>query len=104
MSGADRNGDSYGVASFTLDVGSVAANTSEEDTVTVNGLDTDMFVMVNKPSLEAGLAVGNVRVSAANTLAITFINSTGSAIDPASETYKLFWWKPNQTTVGAIGK
>ena len=104
MSAVDRNGNSYGVTTFTLDVGSVAANTSEEDTVTVNGLETGMYVAVNKPSLEAGLAVGNARVSAADTLAITFINSTGSAIDPASETYTLFWWKANQVTSGAIGK
>jgi len=104
MSAVDRNGNSYGVATFTLDVGSVAANTSEEDTVTVEGLETGMFVMVNKPSLEAGLAVGNVRVSAADTLAITFINATGSAIDPASEVYTLFWWKPDQTDSGSIRK
>ncbi len=100
----DRNGDSYGVADITLDVASVAANTSAEQTFTVNGLDTDMVVMVNKSDLDAGLVVGNARVSAANTLALTFGNSTAGAVDPASEVYKLFWFKPNQTTTGAIGK
>lgn len=100
--GADRNGDAYGVASVVVDLGSVAANTTEEETVTVPGLTTDMFVMVNKPSLDAGIGVAGARVSAADTLILTIVNSTGGAVDAASETYKLFWWKPNQTDVGAV--
>ena len=103
MSGnVDRNGNSYGIATITLDVGSVAANTSEEETFTVEGLETGMFVAVNKPSLDAGLAVGNARVSADDTLALTFINSTAGAIDPASEVYTLFWWKANQIDSGSV--
>ena len=106
MSGnVDRNGNSMGVATISLAVGSIAANTSEEETYTVVGLDTDMVVMVNKPSLDAGIVVGNARVSAKDTLALQFINSTGSAVDPTgSEDYKLFWWKPNKTDVGSVRK
>ena len=100
----DRNDNDYGVADITLDVASVAANTSAEQTFTVPGLDTDMFVSVNKSDLDAGLVVGNARVSASDTLALTFGNSTAGAIDPASETYKLFWFKPNLTSSGAISK
>lgn len=66
---------------------SIAANTTAEQTVTVTGLTTQDFVEVNKPSLTAGIGIVNARVSADNTLAITFINATGSAIDPGSETY-----------------
>lgn len=103
MSGnVDRNGNSFGVATITLDVGSVAANTSEEETFTVEGLETGMFVAVNKSDLDAGLGVANARVSAADTLALQFINSTAGAIDPASEVYTLFWWKPNKTDSGSI--
>lgn len=103
MSGmADRNGDAYGVASITVDLGSVAANTTEEETVTVPGLTTDMYVMVNKPSLSAGIGVAGARVSAKDTLILTIVNSTAGAVDAASETYKLFWFKPNQTDVGAV--
>ena len=102
MSGSDRDGKAEGVAEVTIDVASVAANTSAEQTFTVPGLTTDMFVSVNKPSLDAGLAVGNVRVSAANTLAITFINSTAGAIDPSSEAYKLKWEKPDIIDAGAV--
>lgn len=46
-------------------------------------------VFVNKPSLTAGLGVVNARVSDADTLALTFVNATGAAIDPAAETYQI---------------
>jgi hypothetical protein len=87
------NEDRFGVVTALLDVASVAANTTAEQTFTVQGLTTDMTVLVNKPSLNAGLGICNARVSAANTLALTFNNNTGGAIDPAAETYKIFWFK-----------
>jgi len=65
------------------------ATTSSEQTFTVNGLKTSDFVMVNKPTETTGVGIGNCRVSAANTLAITFTNATGGSVDPASETYLL---------------
>ena len=70
-----------------IDVTSVAANTTAEQPFTVTGLTTRDTVYVNKPSHNAGLGIVNCRVSAANTLAITFMNATGSGIDPGSETY-----------------
>lgn len=73
----------------TLNVSSVAANTTSEQTFTVNGLLTSDVVVVNKPSHDTGLGIGGCRVSADNTLAITYINTTGSAIDPSSESYKV---------------
>jgi hypothetical protein len=48
-----------------------------------------MQVSVSKPSANAGLGVVNARVSAANTLALTFMNATGGAINPGAETYKI---------------
>jgi hypothetical protein len=72
-----------------IDVASVAANTTAEQTFSVPGLDTGDSISVSKPSLSAGLGVVNARVSAADTLAITFINATAAPIDPASETYKI---------------
>lgn len=73
--------------SVTMDVTNVGANTTSEQTVTVTGLETTDIVYVNKPSHSSGLGVVNARVSAANTLAITFQNTTGAGIDPGSETY-----------------
>ena len=98
----DRNGNAYGIADITVDLGSVAANTTEEETVTVPGLTTDMYVMVNKPSLDAGIGIAGARVSAANTLILTVVNSTAGAVDASSETYKLFWFKPDATDVGSV--
>lgn len=77
------------VYSQSLDVASVAANTSAEQTFTVTGLTTADKVFVIKPSLSAGLVIGNARVSAADTLAITFGNLTASPIDPAAESYTI---------------
>lgn len=79
---------------FAWDVASVAANATAEQTVTVPGLEVGMVVVVNKPSHSSGLIVGNARVSAADTLAVTFANITGSPIDPAEETWSLAAWRP----------
>jgi hypothetical protein len=73
----------------------VAANTTAEQTFTVNGLLVGDFVEVNKPTTQAGLGVVNARVSAANTLAIAFSNNTASGITPtASESYQLLVVRP----------
>lgn len=98
----DRNGDAFGVTEITVDLGSVAANTTEEETTTVVGLTTDMMVFVNKPSLDAGIGIAGARVSAKDTLILTVVNSTAGAVDAASETYKLFWFKPNATDSGSV--
>lgn len=59
---------------------SITANTSVEVTTTVNGLLPYDLIEINKLNHVAGLSVGNVRVSAANTLAIQMVNSTASPI------------------------
>lgn len=73
----------------TLTPASVAANTTAEQTFTVANLPANSQVIVNKPSTQAGLGLGGVRVSAANTLAINFINNTATAIVPPSEVYTI---------------
>jgi hypothetical protein len=95
--GTTMHEDRYGVVTSSLDVASVAANTSAEQTFTITGLQTGDVVFVNKPSADAGLGVVNARVSAADTLAITFMNATGSAIDPSAETYSVFWFRAENT-------
>lgn len=71
----------------TINPTTVSSNTTSEQTFTVTGLTTRDIVYVNKPSHTTGLGIANARVSAADTLAITFINTTGSGIDPPSEDY-----------------
>lgn len=74
----------------TLSPASVAANTTAEQTFTVTGLVAASGVIVNKPTWQQGLGIMGVRVSALNTLAVTFINATGTTITPAAgEVYQV---------------
>lgn len=52
-------------------------NTTER-TYTVPGLLVGDFVSVIKPTFQSGIAIGNTRVSAANTLAINFVITNGT--------------------------
>lgn len=86
------------VISVTLSPAAVSANTSAEQTFTVNGLLAGDHVVVNKPSAQAGLGVVGFRVSADNTLAITFGNFTAGSITPtASEVYRVLLSRPDRT-------
>lgn len=73
----------------TMNPAAVSANTTSEQTFTITGIATTDRLIINKPSYTAGLIVGNVRCSAANTMAVTFGNLTGVAIDPPSESYRV---------------
>lgn len=67
---------------------SVAAATTAEQTFTVNGLLTTDIVLVQKPTAQAGIGISGVRVSAANTLAISYVNATAATPTvPTAETY-----------------
>ena len=67
----------------------VAANTTAEQTFTVSGLlASDILLGVTKPSSDAGLGIAGARISADDTLAVTFVNATAGALTPtASEDY-----------------
>ncbi len=73
--------------SQTLTPVSVAPNTTAEQTFTVTGLLANTVAWVNKPSWTANLGIAGVRVSAANTLAINYLNTSTVTITPPSETY-----------------
>ncbi len=76
--------------SVVIDPASVAANTTAEQTFNVSGLKPLVDVVTAiKPTNTVGITVGNVRVSAVDTLAISFGNHTAAAVDPASETWLL---------------
>jgi hypothetical protein len=80
---------SVNVVDVTVDIGSVAANTTEEETFTLTGVKTGDMVFVSKPSLEAGLLFGSARVSAADTVAVQVGNLTASPINEASESLRV---------------
>lgn len=84
---AGQSVSAFFILSQSINIASVAANTSAEQTFTVAGLAVGDAVWVSKPTLSAGLVIGNARVSAANTLALTLGNLTAAPIDPAAENY-----------------
>lgn len=100
--GAQIHEDRYGVVSVSLTPVSTAATTTAEQTLTVQGLTTDMFVGVNLPAATAYLGVAGVRVSAANTLAITFSNASSAGLTSASGIHKIYWFKPEVVGVTAV--
>ncbi len=71
---------------------SVAPNTFAEQYVTVTGVATTDFVMhVDKPTLDAGISLGGLRVSTtANYVGINFGNDTSATVTPTSnQTYTI---------------
>lgn len=80
---------------------SVAANTTAEQTLALPGLRaTDIIDNVVKPAAQAGLGIVGYRVSAVDTIAITFSNNTGSPIVPtAAEVYKVVVVRPDGVTL-----
>ena len=96
------NVQSLSALSVALSPAIVAANTTAEQTFTVPGvLASDVVVQVSKPSAQAGLGIVGTRVSAANTVGITFSNNTAAGITPtAAETYKLVLARPDSTQAG----
>ena len=74
---------------ITIDPVSVAANTTAEQTFTLLGISNTDTIIVNKPSLTAGIGIVGARASAKDQIAVTYINVTGGAINPASEEYSI---------------
>lgn len=96
------NAASITVLTATVDLGSVAANTSEEETATVTGVKSGDYVAVMKSDLDAGIMIGTCRVSADDTVAITVMNSTAGAVDAASETMTFLVIRPEPTTLSVV--
>ena len=98
------NAAAVGVASVTLSPAQVNANTTAEQTFTVPGLRVgDCILTVNKPTAQAGLGIVGYRVSAADTIGITFSNNTGAGITPtASQTYLIGWMRTDAVQAGVV--
>lgn len=100
----------------TLSPAAVAANTTAEQCFTVTGIRSGDLLQVNKPTAQAGLDIGGVRVGGNNSACITFMNDTASPITPTAAESYIFAGLPgldaanndvfygmNVGTVGAIG-
>lgn len=84
---------------------SVAANTTAAQNVTVPGvvLNQDFVIDVTKPTEQAGLGIVSLRVSAANTVTVVFVNATASPIVPtASQTYTFAVLRRDGPATGAM--
>lgn len=80
---------------LTISPASVATITSAEQTFTLPGLQLGDVVTVTKPTTQAGLGIVNSRVTATNTIGITFMNTTAGPIVPtAGETYIVEFNRP----------
>lgn len=75
------------------------ATTTEQD-ITVSGVKVGDLAFVSKPSHNTGVTIGNVRVKAADTVSIQWVNPTAGAVNPGSETYSILIVRPE--TPGAL--
>jgi len=94
------NVQSLGGATLTLSPHAVAANTTAEQTFTLQGIRPgDVLLDVNSAAPQAGLGIVGRRVSAVNTIGITFANNTAGSITPTAGTsYAIAWLRPDAVT------
>jgi hypothetical protein len=73
----------------TITPASVAAATCAEQSFTVTGLTTADTVFYNPPATGNATSAAQVRVSAANTLAVMYCNPTAGALTPGAGSAKI---------------
>lgn len=101
MSGPGINFDGYCSGQVSVTPNAILASTSSEVSVTMPGLlTTDIVLQFIKPTLTAGIDIGNFRISAANTLRVTYQNSTTATITPPTETYSYYVCRPQNALGG----
>lgn len=84
----------------TLTPVSVAGSTAVEQSFTILGLQLmDVIDVTFSGAQTAGVGIGNARVSAANTLAIEFTNSTAGTLTPAAGQYFVTICRPENPTL-----
>lgn len=74
----------------SIDLPSISATSYYRATVTVNGIKENDGIIVQPPTLTAGLYYISARSNGANSIQILFYNSTGGAINETSADYQVF--------------
>lgn len=74
--------------SASLTPAQVAAASAAEQTFTVAGVKVGDNVSVTPPGITAGVAPVTARVTAADTIGVTFVNPTAGALTPAAGVYR----------------
>jgi hypothetical protein len=77
------------VYSQTITPSSVGAATVAEQTFTVTGLTTADKIIVNPAAIANATGLAGFRVSAADTLAVRFVNPTAGALTPTAGTWQI---------------
>ena len=91
------------ILAVALTPAAVGATTTSEQTFTVSGVLPGDFIDISKPSHQPGIALGNVRVSAANTIAVEFANnSTGTLTPTAGEIYSIGVTRPENVAAQTV--
>lgn len=90
------------MAQVVFNPASISAATTAEQDITVSGVQVGDMAILSKPTLTAGVTIGNVRVKAANTISVQFVNATASPVDPASETYTFLIIRPESNSLGTV--
>lgn len=77
------------IATFTVDVGSLSANTTSDETLATGYKPARVndLVVVWAPALETGLVLSPTVVTTAGTVKVRIGNITGSPINPGSQTF-----------------
>ena len=88
---ATGNVQSTFILSVSLTPVSVAANSTVEQSYTINGLslanDQVSDVSYTGGAWSVNVSIANYRISANNTLTVSYTNPTGSGVTPPSGTY-----------------
>ncbi len=83
------------IFSISITPSQVAANTTAEQSFTVLGIAPGDYINVASAAAQTtGILVGNVRITAANTLTVQFANITGAGLTPVAGTYGVVWGSP----------
>ncbi len=91
------NVSAEGVITQSITPAQVATIVTVEQTFTVPGLKVGDFVAVSAPGIQAGAAITGARVSAADTLAITFTNPTAGNVTPLTGDHLIHYVRPGLT-------
>lgn len=89
-------GNTYGimVATVTITPASVGAATTAEQTFTVPGVRVGDYVGVTGVT-QNGVAIGQARVTAPDTVGVRFINTTAGGLAPTAGAYQFLVVRPD---------
>ncbi len=85
------------VATITITPASVGAGNTSEQSFTVPGVRVGDYVDVTGVT-QNGIAIGQARVTASDTVGVRFINATGGALTPTAGAYQFLVVRPEAGT------